>query len=78
MEECNCTNEQYPCNYCIEKYKSYIWTCCGGIELHEDEKCPICGEEYQMLVVIDFIIMTGIEAGIIVCVGCLIKLWRSY
>ncbi len=46
MEECNCTNEQYPCNYCIEKYKSYIWTCCGGIELHEDEKCPICGEEY--------------------------------
>ena len=21
------------------------WICCGGLEL-EDEKCPVCGEEY--------------------------------
>jgi hypothetical protein len=41
-------------DYCIDnpdhreylKPKSHIWTCCGGIELHEDDKCPICGEEY--------------------------------
>lgn len=24
-----------------------IWYCCGGIELQEDEKCPICGEGFE-------------------------------
>ena len=26
--------------------RTILWTCCGGIELHEDESCPICGDEY--------------------------------
>lgn len=24
-----------------------IWTCCGGIELDETEKCPVCGDSYE-------------------------------
>lgn len=29
-----------------DEEREVIWTCCGGIELHEDERCPVCGEEY--------------------------------
>lgn len=45
QDECTCTDD-HPCKDCMKRYKSNIWTCCGGIELHEDDKCPICGEEY--------------------------------
>ena len=24
-----------------------IWTCCGGIDLDETEKCPVCGDGYE-------------------------------
>ena len=30
---------------CQEEDKT--WCCCGGIELEEDEKCPVCGEGYD-------------------------------
>lgn len=32
-------NSQVP-----EDPEPVVWYCCGGIELQEDEKCPICGE----------------------------------
>lgn len=30
----------------VVRTRVVTWTCCGGIILFEDDKCPVCGDDY--------------------------------
>jgi hypothetical protein len=48
---CDLDPREFPCDSCLSQYHQQsaaptFWTCCGGIELQEDDRCPVCNEEY--------------------------------